>query len=238
MMDTTHSPVIPSPLPNNPTQPGGQPLPPGQAGTMVRPRPAILLILDGWGIGPNSAGNAIMRAKTPNMDKYWLAFPHTQLAASGKAVGLPHGEDGNTETGHLNIGAGRIVYQELPRINMSIADGTFATNQVFLNTFEHVKRNNARLHLMGLIGSGGVHSNIEHLYALMYLAKTNGFTDNVYYHLFTDGRDSPPTSGINYVREVMEKAKTLGVGKVASIMGRYADRLRRTHAREWTAMRT
>ncbi|MEO8581710.1 MAG: 2,3-bisphosphoglycerate-independent phosphoglycerate mutase [Patescibacteria group bacterium] len=186
-----------------------------------RPRPALLLILDGWGIGPNNAGNAILRAKTPNMDKYWLAFPHTQLAASGKAVGLPHGEDGNTETGHLNIGAGRIVYQELPRINMAIADGTFATNQVFQNTFQHVKNNKSTLHLMGLIGSGGVHSNIEHLYALMFLAKSNGFIDNVYLHLFTDGRDSPPTSGLGYVREVMEKTKSLGVGKVASIIGRY-----------------
>ncbi len=192
-----------------------------QPQTSTRPRPAVLLVLDGWGIGPNNAGNAIVRARTPNMDKYWLAFPHTQLAASGKAVGLPHGEDGNTETGHLNIGAGRIVYQELPRINMAIADGSFATNQTFLNTFAHVKNNNSRLHLIGLIGSGGVHSNIEHLYALMFVAKSNGFSDNVYLHLITDGRDSPPTSGINYVREVMEKAKSLGVGKVASIMGRY-----------------
>lgn len=187
----------------------------------VRPKPSILLVLDGWGIGPNNAGNAIMRAKTPNMDKYWLAFPHTQIAASGKAVGLPHGEDGNTETGHLNIGAGRIVYQELPRINMSIADGTFATNQVFLNTFEHVRRNNSVLHFIGLIGSGGVHSNIEHLYALMFLAKQQGFKDNLYLHLITDGRDSPPTAGLSYVREVMEKATALGVGKVATIVGRY-----------------
>lgn len=189
--------------------------------TTTRPKPAILLVLDGWGIGPNNAGNAIIRAKTPNIDKYWVAFPHTQLAASGKSVGLPHGEDGNTETGHVNIGAGRIVYQELPRINMSIADGSFATNSAILNTFQHVKNNNSKLHLMGLVGSGGVHSNIEHLYALMHMAKSNGFSDNVYIHVFTDGRDSPPTSGINYVQEVMEKCKTLGVGKVATIVGRY-----------------
>jgi 2,3-bisphosphoglycerate-independent phosphoglycerate mutase len=134
---------------------------------------------------------------------------------------LPHGEDGNTETGHLNIGAGRIVYQELPRINMSIADGSFSNNQVFLNTFQHVKNNKSNLHIMGLVGSGGVHSNIEHLYALMYLAKSHGFSDNVFLHLFTDGRDSPPTSGINYVREVMEKCTSLGVGRVATIIGRY-----------------
>lgn len=188
---------------------------------IVRPKPVVLLVLDGWGIGPNNPGNAIMRANTPNIDKYWVAFPHTQIAASGKAVGLPHGEDGNTETGHMNIGAGRIVYQDLPRINMAIADGSFASNQVFLNTFQHVRNNNSRLHIMGLIGSGGVHSNIEHLYALLNTAKAQGFSDNVYLHLFTDGRDSPPTSGINYVQEIMAKCKSLGVGKVATIMGRY-----------------
>lgn len=188
----------------------------------VRPKPVVLLILDGWGIGPNNAGNAIMRAKTPNIDKFWIAFPHTQLAASGKAVGLPHGEDGNTETGHLNVGAGRIVYQELPRINMAIADGSFGRNQTLINTFQHVKNNNSVLHIMGLLGAGGVHSNLEHLYALLNLAKTHGFgQDNVYLHMFTDGRDSPPTSGINYIQEVMEKCKDLGIGKIASIMGRY-----------------
>lgn len=189
--------------------------------TPTRPKPVVLLVLDGWGIGPNNAGNAISRANTPNMDKYWIAFPHTQLAASGKAVGLPHGEDGNTETGHLNIGAGRIVYQELPRINMAIADGTFGQNQTFANTFQHVRNNKSILHIMGLIGSGGVHSNIEHLYALLNLVKQQGFTDNVFLHLFTDGRDSPPTSGINYVQEIIQKCEELKIGKVASIMGRY-----------------
>lgn len=187
----------------------------------ARPKPVVLLILDGWGIGPNNAGNAIARAKTPNIDRYLVTYPHTQLAASGKAVGLPHGEDGNTETGHLNIGAGRIVYQELPRINMSIADGSFATNMTFGQTFDHVKKNNSILHIMGLIGSGGVHSNIEHLYALLNVAKMHGFSNNVYLHLFTDGRDSPPTSGINYVQEVMNKCVSLGVGKIATVMGRY-----------------
>lgn len=189
--------------------------------TAPRPKPVVLLILDGWGIGPNNAGNAILRANTPNLNKYMLAFPHTQLAASGKAVGLPHGEDGNTETGHLNIGAGRIVYQELPRINMAIADGSFAANKIFAATFDHVRTHQSTLHIMGLIGSGGVHSNIEHLYALMHLAKNQGFSDNVYLHLFTDGRDSPPTSGINYIREIGDQCKALGVGKIATIMGRY-----------------
>lgn len=184
------------------------------------PKPMVLLILDGWGIGPNNAGNAIARAKTPNMDRYWLSYPHTQIEASGQAVGLPQGEDGNTETGHLNIGAGHIVYQDLPRINMSIADGGFDRNEAFLNAINHVKKHNSTLHLMGLIGAGGVHSNIEHLYALLNVCRENNLTQ-VYIHGFTDGRDSPPTSGINYVTQIMERCESLGVGKLASLMGRY-----------------
>lgn len=184
------------------------------------PKPAVLVILDGWGIGPNNAGNAIARANTPNLDKYWMSFPHTQLAASGEAVGLPHGEDGNTETGHLNIGAGNIVYQDLPRINMAIADGTFDTNPAFINAFNHVRQYNSTLHIMGLIGAGGVHSNIEHLYALLNLCKKQGIT-NVCIHGFTDGRDSPPTSGINYVQQINNLCAKLGIGKIASLMGRF-----------------
>lgn len=186
-----------------------------------RPKPVVLLILDGWGIGPANAGNAITRANTPNMRKYWVSFPHTQLTASGEGVGLPRGEDGNTETGHLNIGAGKIVYQDLPRINMSIADGTFGVNPVFLQAFDHVKRNNSILHLMGLIGSGGVHSNIEHLYALLLAAKQNGLASNVFLHLFTDGRDSPPTSALSFIAQIQDRCKSLGVGEIATIMGRY-----------------
>lgn len=195
------------------------PLPAGRA-NYKGPRPVVLLILDGWGIGPNNAGNAIARAKTPNLTKYWMSYPHTQLEASGTAVGLPQGEDGNTETGHLNIGAGHIVYQDLPRINMSIADGGFFQNEAFLGAINHAKANNSRLHLMGLIGAGGVHSNIEHLYALLNLCAQQQFP-NVYIHGFTDGRDSPPTSGINYVQEIMNRCEQLGVGKLASLMGRY-----------------
>lgn len=183
-------------------------------------KPSVLLILDGWGIGPNNAGNAIARAKTPNMDKLWLSFPHTQLSASGEAVGLPHGEDGNTETGHLNIGAGSIVYQDLPRINMAIADGSFNTTPAFLNAFNHVRQNQSTLHIMGLIGAGGVHSNIEHLYALLNLCKLQGIM-SVYIHGFMDGRDSPPTAGLSYVQQVQEKCQTLGVGKFATLIGRY-----------------
>lgn len=188
--------------------------------TFNGPKPTVLLVLDGWGIGPNNAGNAIARAKTPNMSKFWITFPHTQLAASGEAVGLPHGEDGNTETGHLNIGAGSIVYQDLPRINMAIADGSFDTTPAFISAFNHVKKNKSTLHVMGLIGAGGVHSNIEHLYALLHLCKQQGI-ERVYIHGFTDGRDSPPTSGINYVEQIIQKCKSLGVGEVATLVGRY-----------------
>lgn len=184
------------------------------------PHPVVLMMLDGWGIGPNNAGNAIAAAHTPNIDKYWLSYPHTQLEASGQAVGLPQGEDGNTETGHLNIGAGHIVYQDLPRINMAIADGSFNTNEAFLNAIEHVKKNGTTLHLMGLIGAGGVHSNIEHLYALLNLCNQHKLT-KVYIHGFTDGRDSPPTSGINYVQQIMDHCKNSGVGEIATLMGRY-----------------
>lgn len=188
--------------------------------TYKGPRPVALLILDGWGIGPDNAGNAIARAKTPNMDKYWVSYPHTQLAAAGQAVGLPAGEDGNTETGHLNIGAGHIVYQDLPRINMSIADGSFYSTQAFASAVAHAKKHNSVLHLMGLIGAGGVHSNIEHLYALLNYCKQQQLTE-VYIHGFTDGRDSPPTSGINYVQQIMDRCQSLGVGKIATLMGRY-----------------
>jgi 2,3-bisphosphoglycerate-independent phosphoglycerate mutase len=184
------------------------------------PQPTVLLILDGWGIGPNNAGNAIARANTPNMRQYWVSFPHTQITASGQAVGLPNGEDGNTETGHLNIGAGSIVYQDLPRINMSIADGTFVTNPAFQRAFAHVRKNNSALHLMGLIGSGGVHSNIEHLYALLNLCVKEKIT-KVYIHCFTDGRDSPPTAGVTYIQQLQDVCTRLGVGQIASIMGRY-----------------
>lgn len=184
------------------------------------PKPMVLLICDGWGIGPNNAGNAIAKAKTPNMTRYWLSFPHTQLAASGEAVGLPRGEDGNTETGHLNIGAGNIVYQDLPRINMAIADGTFNNSPAFHSAVEHIRQHNSTLHLMGLIGAGGVHSNIEHLYALLNFCKEQNLP-KVYVHGFTDGRDSPPTAGITYVQELQNRFKKIGIGELGSLMGRY-----------------
>lgn len=179
-----------------------------------------LVVLDGWGISAAGPGNAISLASTVNMDRFWASFPHTQLAASGEAVGLPRGEAGNTETGHLNLGAGRIVYQDLARINMSVADGTFFKNPTLLSAVAHAKKNNSNLHYMGLIGAAGVHSNLEHLYALIQLAARQSFK-NVYLHLFSDGRDSPPTSAKTYINSVREVIARESVGTIASIMGRY-----------------
>lgn len=180
----------------------------------------VLIILDGWGIGPDYEGNAIKLAKTPTMDALWHTFPHTELGASGEYVGLPKGEDGNTETGHLNIGAGKIVYQDLPRINMAIANGSFFSNKAFLKAIAHVKKTQGNLHLLGLIGQGGVHSSNDHLYALLRICAEQKLT-NVCIHLITDGRDSPPTSGGMYLAEVQKELSSLGVGKICTVMGRY-----------------
>ncbi|KKR29595.1 MAG: 2,3-bisphosphoglycerate-independent phosphoglycerate mutase [Candidatus Woesebacteria bacterium GW2011_GWA1_39_8] len=184
------------------------------------PKFVLLAILDGWGIAAPSAGNAITQAKTPNISKFMASYPHTTLSASGKAVGLPRGEDGNTETGHLNLGAGRIVYQDLERINLAIADGTFFDNQIFANAFSHVKKNNSALHLMGLVGSGGVHSDIDHLFSLIHMASVNKIA-KLFLHLFTDGRDSSPTSAKIYIEQVEEVLIKEKVGTIASIIGRY-----------------
>jgi 2,3-bisphosphoglycerate-independent phosphoglycerate mutase len=181
---------------------------------------ALLIILDGWGIAAPGPGNAISLANTINMNKYWANYPHTQLSASGESVGLPRGECGNTETGHLNLGAGRIVYQDLQRINMSIADGVFFQNETLIAAINHAKQNNSNLHYMGLIGAGGVHSNIDHLYALIELAKKQDF-NRVFLHLFTDGRDSPPTAAKTYLSQIREVISRIGIGQIASIMGRY-----------------
>ncbi len=179
-----------------------------------------LIILDGWGIGPEYPGNAERLAKTPTLNMLWNTFPHTELLASGEAVGLPKGEVGNTETGHLNIGAGRIVYQDLPRINMAIASGTFFQNKAFLKAADHVKTQGSSLHILGLIGQGGVHSVNEHLYALLRFAKNSG-VPTVYLHLITDGRDSAPTSSPMYLEQVQKEIEEIGIGKIASVLGRY-----------------
>lgn len=184
------------------------------------PKFIILAILDGWGLAAENPGNAIKIASTPNVDKLWASYPHCELEASGEAVGLPVGEDGNTETGHLNIGAGKIVYQSLKRIDMSIADGSFFNNKVFLDAIKHAQKNNSKLHYMGLIGSGGVHSNIEHLCALIHIAALNSF-ENLFLHLFTDGRDSPPTSAKTYIQTVKNAIDKEKTGTIATIMGRY-----------------
>lgn len=184
------------------------------------PNFVVLAILDGWGIAADGPGNAISLSNIINIDKFWASYPHAQLEAAGEAVGLPRNEDGNTETGHLNLGAGRIVYQDLQRINMAIADGSFFKNKVLIDAIEHARINNSKLHLMGLVGAGGVHSNVEHLYALIQLSNQLKLKD-VYIHVFTDGRDSPPTAAkayIKHLKEILEKEK---VGKIASIMGRY-----------------
>ena len=183
-------------------------------------KPVVLIILDGWGIAPPGPGNAVSLAKTPNFNKFWAAFPHTQLIASGEAVGLPHGEPGNSETGHLNLGAGQIVFQDLPRINMAIADGSFYQIPAFKQMAEHVRQNNSSLHLLGLVGSGGVHSSLEHLLALLSLASQEGLK-KVWLHLFTDGRDSPPTSTFVFLNQVQMAMEKIGVGQIATLIGRY-----------------
>lgn len=182
--------------------------------------PVVLLILDGWGLGPDYPGNAIKLAQTPVMDRLWLSYPHTQLTASGQAVGLPDGVDGNSETGHMNIGAGSIIFQDLPRINSAIADGSFQYNQALVNTINHVKEHHSTLHLMGLVGGGFVHSNPEHLYALLRVAKAHQ-VERVLIHAFTDGRDSPPTAGATYIKRLLDECQRIGLGTLASMMGRF-----------------
>src|SRR4030042_5117836 len=183
-------------------------------------KPIVLIILDGWGIAPSGPGNAVSLAKTPNFNKFWAAFPHTQLTASGEAVGLPRGEPGNSETGHLNLGAGQIVFQDLPRINMAIADSSFYQIAAFREMAAHVRQNNSSLHLLGLVGSGGVHSSLEHLFALLRLASQEGLK-KVWLHLFTDGRDSPPTSAFVFLNQIQMVIEKIGVGQIATLIGRY-----------------
>ncbi|MGI5896334.1 MAG: 2,3-bisphosphoglycerate-independent phosphoglycerate mutase [Oscillospiraceae bacterium] len=183
-------------------------------------KPVALIILDGFGYNPSDYGNAITAAKTPNIDKLFETCPHTMIGASGMDVGLPDGQMGNSEVGHTNIGAGRIVYQELTRITKSIKDGDFFTNEAFAKAVENCKKNGSALHLMGLMSDGGVHSHNSHLFALLELAKKAGLTE-VYVHCFMDGRDVPPTSGKDFIAELQEKLKEIGVGKIATIIGRY-----------------
>ena len=179
-----------------------------------------LIIMDGFGINPAKEGNAIYAAGTPELDKLLAKFPHTQLGASGMDVGLPDGQMGNSEVGHLNIGAGRIVYQELTRITKDIRDGEFFKKEPLIWAMDSVKQNGGSLHLMGLLSDGGVHSHNTHLYALLEMAKQRGLK-KVYVHCLLDGRDVPPTSGVEYVRELEEKLREIGVGQIASLQGRF-----------------
>ncbi len=187
---------------------------------MASRKPAALIILDGFGLRNDVTGNAVAQAKKPNYDRYWNQYPHTTLTASGEAVGLPEGQMGNSEVGHLNIGAGRIVYQDLTRISKSIRDGEFFENETLLAAVRHAKANGKNLHLYGLLSDGGVHSHIEHLFALLELAKREGL-DKVFIHAFLDGRDVAPDSAKGYVERLQAKIQEVGVGQIATVQGRY-----------------
>ncbi len=180
----------------------------------------MLVIIDGWGINENEEGNAAKLANTPNLDSLFSQYPDSIIHTSGLDVGLPDGQMGNSEVGHMNIGAGRVVYQEFTRISKSIEDGDFFKKQEFIDAIENAKANNTNLHIYGLLSDGGVHSHNTHLYALLKLCKQQDF-DRVFVHCFLDGRDTPPSSAENYIIELEEQMKTIGVGKIASISGRY-----------------
>ncbi|MFI3237550.1 MAG: 2,3-bisphosphoglycerate-independent phosphoglycerate mutase [Lachnospiraceae bacterium] len=183
-------------------------------------KPTVLMILDGYGLSDATTGNAVALANTPVIDGLMKDYPFVKGQASGMAVGLPEGQMGNSEVGHLNMGAGRIVYQELTRITKEIMDGTFYDNEALLKAVENCKANDSALHCMGLLSTGGVHSHIEHLYGILELAKRNGLT-KVFVHCFLDGRDTAPTSAKGFVTDLTNKMQELGVGKVASVAGRY-----------------
>jgi 2,3-bisphosphoglycerate-independent phosphoglycerate mutase len=182
--------------------------------------PKALIILDGFGCRDEEKGNAVAQAKKPNFDRLWKEFPNSHLLASGEAVGLPDGQMGNSEVGHMNIGAGRIVYQNFTRVNLAIREGEFEKNETFLSAVDHVKKHDSSLHLFGLLSDGGVHSHITHMYALLRLAAEHGLK-KVYVHGFLDGRDVGPQTAEIYINETLEKMKEYGVGEFATISGRY-----------------
>ncbi|MBP3381122.1 MAG: 2,3-bisphosphoglycerate-independent phosphoglycerate mutase, partial [Clostridia bacterium] len=183
-------------------------------------KPLTLIIMDGFGINPDTYGNAIDAAATPNLSKIFAENPFTTIGASGMDVGLPDGQMGNSEVGHTNIGAGRIVYQELTRITKAINDGVFFENEALLCAMQAAKKDGAALHLAGLLSDGGVHSHFEHLCGLLEMAKKQG-VQNVFVHCLMDGRDVPPSSGKDFVAALQEKMQEIGVGKIATVMGRY-----------------
>ena len=181
---------------------------------------AVLIIMDGFGIAPPSAGNAVTQAKTPNLDALFATFPHSRLQASGLDVGLPDGQMGNSEVGHTNIGAGRVVFQILPKITKEIAEGSFFKNPVYLKAIHNAADHNRALHVLGLLSDGGVHSHLEHIFAMLDMAKREG-VGRVYVHCFLDGRDVPPTSGAGFVRQLQEKCDSVGNAAIATIQGRF-----------------
>ncbi|WP_163152049.1 2,3-bisphosphoglycerate-independent phosphoglycerate mutase [Anoxybacillus sp. MB8] len=183
-------------------------------------KPVALIILDGFALREETFGNAVAQAKKPNFDRYWNEYPHATLTACGEAVGLPEGQMGNSEVGHLNIGAGRIVYQSLTRVNIAIREGEFERNETFLAAMDHVKKNGTNLHIFGLLSDGGVHSHINHLFALLKLAAKEG-VKHVYIHGFLDGRDVGPQTAKTYIQQLNEQIAQIGVGEIATLSGRY-----------------
>jgi 2,3-bisphosphoglycerate-independent phosphoglycerate mutase len=183
-------------------------------------KPLLLMILDGWGIGPESDTNAVTKAKTPNMMRLCAAYPHSQIDGSGLSVGLPAGQMGNSEVGHTNIGAGRVVYQDLTRITKSIEDGDFFENPVLVDCMQKAVAGSGRLHLAGLLSDGGVHSHETHLYALIEMAKRQGVRE-VFIHCLLDGRDTPPQSGADYLERLEQEIAKIGLGQIATVIGRY-----------------
>ncbi|HZS49265.1 MAG TPA: 2,3-bisphosphoglycerate-independent phosphoglycerate mutase, partial [Bryobacterales bacterium] len=185
---------------------------------MTRPRPLVLTILDGWGYSPETKGNAIALARKPIYDFLLRQYPNTLIHTSGPYVGLPEGQMGNSEVGHLNIGAGRVVHMDVTRIDLMISSGEFFRHPVLLEAMHHAR--NHRLHLLGLCSQGGVHSQLTHLYALLKMAKAEGVKD-VFVHAFLDGRDTPPQSGVHFIAELEQQMRTIGAGRIASLSGRY-----------------
>ncbi|WLR41421.1 2,3-bisphosphoglycerate-independent phosphoglycerate mutase [Bacillus carboniphilus] len=183
-------------------------------------QPVALIILDGFALNDEVVGNAVEQAKKPNFDRYWNQYPHSTLTACGEAVGLPEGQMGNSEVGHLNIGAGRIVYQSLTRVNVAIREGEFFENQTFIDAMNNAKEKGTNLHLFGLLSDGGVHSHIHHLYALLKMAKKQD-VENVYIHGFLDGRDVGPQTAKQYIEQLNDKMNEIGIGEIATIHGRY-----------------
>ena len=185
-----------------------------------RPKPLVLIIIDGWGIGTPWGGNAIAIARTPMMDKYWRGYPHSTLISFGQEVGLPKGERGNSEVGHLSLGAGRVVHQDLPAISNTITDGSFFKNSALIDVLSYAKGEQKNVHLMGLVSEGGVHSHIEHLFALLDLCHQQGVA-NVLIHMFCDGRDSSPTDALLFLERLQKKIKQVGIGRVVTVSGRH-----------------